>query len=288
MAGAKTATETEGAGGEAGRYAAFISYSHADHEIANWLHRRLEGYRIPKGIAASRKNRRIGKLFRDRVELASSHDLGGDIRRALDASDALILLCSPRAAKSPYVAEEIRRFKETGKGERILAAIVDGEPHAAGKPGRRADEECFPRALLYRLGPDGAIGDEPEPAEPIAADVRTGRDGRENGALKIIAGLLGAGLDDLVQREKQAERARRRRANVIAGVMTVLALGAAGGGGFAWWAQGEANRQREEAERQTAAALHRTSDMLACTLWGPPPLPFHAQPTEAFCQAERT
>jgi hypothetical protein len=252
----ETGQETEGGGRAAGRYAAFVSYSHADDEIADWLHRRLEGYRVPKGIAAARKDRRLGKLFRDRVELASSHDLGGDIRKALDASDALILLCSPRSAKSPYVAEEIRRFKETGKREHIIAVIVDGEPHAAGKPGRSADEECFPRALLYRVERDGAIGDRPEPTEPIAADVRAGRDGRENGALKIIAALLGAGLDDLVQREKQAERARRRRANAIAAAMAVLALGAVGGGGFAWWMQ-------QEAERQTAQAAWRLSDNIA-------------------------
>jgi hypothetical protein len=28
----------------AGRYAAFISYSHADEEFGDWLHKRLESY----------------------------------------------------------------------------------------------------------------------------------------------------------------------------------------------------------------------------------------------------
>ena len=273
------------------RYAAFISYSHSDDNVAEWLHRHLEHYRVPKGIAGGRADRRIGKVFRDRAELASSHDLGGDIRRALDRSDALILMCSPRAARSPYVEEEIRRFKETGKGERIFAVIIDGEPHAAGKPGRSAVEECFPRGLLYQVGADGAFSETPELQEPIAADFRDGRDGRQNGALKIIAGLLNLGLDDLVQREKRAERARRLRANAIAIGMGVLALGALTGGVIAWWQQGlaeaasaeavtqsneakrqrleaelrkgEAEAQKIEAEKQTASALERLSNNIA-------------------------
>lgn len=257
-------TLQEGQAAPAGpRYAAFISYSHTDDGIAEWLHRHLENYRVPKGITGGRADRRIGKVFRDRVELASSHDLGGDIRRALDQSDALILMCSPRAARSPYVEEEIRRFKETGKGERIFAVIIDGEPHAAGKPGRSADEECFPRGLLFQVGADGAFTTTPEPKEPIAADVRPGKDGRENGALKIIAGLLGIGLDDLVQREKRAERARRVRANLIAGAMALLALGAIAGGVFAWQQQVVASTERVRAERQTADALARLSNNVA-------------------------
>jgi eukaryotic-like serine/threonine-protein kinase len=32
------------------RYRAFISYSHADAKWANWLHGRLEGYRIDRDL----------------------------------------------------------------------------------------------------------------------------------------------------------------------------------------------------------------------------------------------
>ncbi len=235
------------------RYAAFVSYSHADETIANWLHRRLEDYRIPAPLRRDGR-RRIGKLFRDRVELSAAHDLGGEIRKALERSDALILLCSPRAAKSRYVEEEIRQFKERGGAERIFAVIVDGEPHAAGKPGRTADEECFPRALLYRVDETGALTSIPELNEPIAADVRTGRDGRENGALKLIAGLLGVGLDELVQREKQAERARRLRTQLVAAGFAVLAAGAAIAGGMAWLQGNLAEERRILAEAKTREA----------------------------------
>ena len=35
------------------RYRAFISYSHRDREWADWLHRRLESYRVPKKLVGA-------------------------------------------------------------------------------------------------------------------------------------------------------------------------------------------------------------------------------------------
>ena len=141
------------------------------------------------------------------------------------------------ASRPGSVEAEICAFKRLGKGSRIFAAIVDGEPHAAGKPGRTPEEECFPSALIYQVDARGALTNRPEPNEPIAADFRDGKDGRENGLLKIIAGPLDVGLDELVQREKQAERRRRLRANAIATAMAVLALGAVVAGVFALQAE---------------------------------------------------
>lgn len=277
MDGEQGAAHVRASEGDAARYAAFISYSHAEEEFANWLHKRLEDYRIPRSLVgrvgpAGSQPRRIGKVFRDRVELSAAHDLGGEIRKALERSDALIVLCSQRSAQSEYVEEEIRYFKELGKGDRIFAAILDGEPHAAGKPGRTAADECFPRALMYALGSGAALSDQPEPNEPIAADFRESKDGRENGSLKIIAGLLGVGLDDLVQREKQAERGRRRRFQLIAGAMAVLAVGAAGASVFAFRQTSiaeqqskEADLQRNQAEQQFAKAAERYSNLVSVT-----------------------
>lgn len=227
------------------RYAAFISYSHADQEIGDWLHKRLENYLVPSSLigragANGPIGKKLGKVFRDRVELSASPDLGAEIRMGLEQSDALIVLCSPRSCGSRYVAEEIVIFKRLGKGRRIFAAIIDGEPHAAGKPGRTAVDECFPPALIYQLDANGALTDRPEPLEPIAADFREDKDGRENGLLKLIAGILGVGLDDLVERERQAERRRRLRASAIAVAMGVLALGAIIAGGLAFWQEAQA------------------------------------------------
>ncbi|OQW60646.1 MAG: hypothetical protein A4S17_10195 [Proteobacteria bacterium HN_bin10] len=250
----------DAAEGEGQRYAAFISYSHADEEFGDWLHKHLEGYAVPASLVGQTGShgligKRIGKVFRDRADLSAAHDLGAEIRAGLEAADALIILCSPRACGSKYVNDEIRIFKALGKSERILAAIVDGEPHAAGKPNATAADECFPRALLYRVDGAGVLTEIPEANEPIAADFREGKDGRENGALKLIAGLLGVPLDELVQREKQAERGRRRRAMMLAAAMSVLAIVAVAAGGFAFVQGNEAMRQRDIAREGLASAL---------------------------------
>ena len=71
--------------------------------------------------------------------------------------------------------EEIIEFKRLGGEDRIFSLIVGGEPYASSHPDQDL-EECFPEALRFKLGPDGKLSDEP--AEPIAADARPGKDGR--------------------------------------------------------------------------------------------------------------
>ena len=176
-------------------YSAFISYSSEDQQDALWLQKHLESYDIPRAFhgrldhCGGTIGARLGKVFRDRSDLAAG-DLGPAIAQALDRAQALIVLCSPRGAKSRWVEQEILTFKRAGKGHRIFAVILDGEPYAAGKPGFTADQECFPRALVNALGPDGRIGGEPEVNQRLAADFRRHADGRTNGVLKLIAELL--------------------------------------------------------------------------------------------------
>ena len=52
---------------------------------------------------------------------------------ALEASHSLIVLCSPDAARSKYVNEEIRHFKAIGRSDRVIPVIVGGVP---GDPDR--------------------------------------------------------------------------------------------------------------------------------------------------------
>jgi hypothetical protein len=50
-------------------------------------------------------------VFRDRDDFTAGHSLNDQTLDALDASAALIVICSPASAKSTYVTEEIRLFK---------------------------------------------------------------------------------------------------------------------------------------------------------------------------------
>lgn len=234
-------------------YKAFISYSHSDKDLAQRLHRAVESYRIPSKLvgrltAAGKTPRRLRPIFRDREELPASGDLSAELSEALRQSQFLVVICSPAAVTSRWVNEEILQFKRVHGEGQVLAVIADGEPHASAIPGRE-HRECFPQALLYRIGADGTLSDVP--AEPIAADVRRTADGFRLATQKLVAGLTGLKLDELVQRETQRRVAQ----------MTTVAAGAVVGmvvtGGLAFYANSlriEANAQRAIAQHEAAAA----------------------------------
>jgi len=251
------------------RYYAFISYSHRDKAWADWLHKALETYAIPKRLvgqstAAGVIPKRLTPIFRDRDELASANDLGRKVNEALAQSANLIVICSPRSAASRWVDEEVLAFKRLGHSERIFCLIVDGEPNASELPGRAA-EECFAHALRYQLGADGALSSER--TEPIAADARPGKDGKTNAKLKLIAGLLEVGFDQLKQRELQR---RTRRMTTIAtlavavmAVTTTLAIAALFARHAAVVASHAAERRQKQAESLVTFMLGDLNDKLA-------------------------
>jgi len=196
------------------RYRAFISYSHGDERVAGQLHRALERWTPPRRLigrvtAMGPVPSRLGPIFRDREELSSAGDLGARVTEALERSACLLVICSPAAARSRWVNQEVLAYKALGGAARIFCCIIAGEPGASGIPGRE-DEECFCEALRFRLGADGRLSDEP--VEPIAADARPDKDGWALAKLKLIAGILGVELDELRQRETQR---RQRRMAVI-------------------------------------------------------------------------
>ncbi|WP_394761259.1 tetratricopeptide repeat protein [Phenylobacterium sp.] len=244
-------------------YRAFISYSHRDKTAATRLHRTVESYRIPAKLVGTttpvgQVPRRLAPVFRDRDELPASADLGGELTAALQKSMFLIVICSPASAKSHWVDQEILQFKRMHGDTRVLALIVGGTPYGTDMPGRE-DQECFPRSLRFKLGADGEISDTP--AEPIAADIRTDGDGRRLAYLKLIAGLTGVKLADLVQRETQ--RRMQRLAMVATGAMCGMVVT----GGLAFYANErriEANQQRVIAQKEAAAA-RAASDYLVGT-----------------------
>ncbi len=225
------------------RYRAFISYSHADAAWATWLHRKLEGYRVPRRLRAQGEPlpERLTPIFRDREDLASAGELAPQIQAALADSDALIVVCSPEAARSRWVDAEVLAFKRSGRGERIFALIVDGEPGGS-------ERECFPPAMRE--------GD----SEPLAADLRPGKDGKELALLKLIAGLLGVPLDSLRQREARRRHQRMLAVTSIAvAVMLVTSFLAV----QAVLAQRAAERRQKQAEALVGFMLGDLTDKLS-------------------------
>jgi len=225
------------------QYAAFISYSHSDTSIVRWLHHALETYRLPKILVGSDSPfgpvpRKLPPVFRDRDELPASGDLGSELRAALTNSRFQIVVCSPRSAKSHWVNEEIKHFKRSHGEFRTLALIVEGEPYSGG------DQECFPPALRFRLDADGEVSDVP--AEPIAADIRPGKDGRRLALLKLIAGITGLRLDALARRD--AAR-RQRELTIITAISLSIAVVTIGLAIYADLKRREAVEQKRLAEK---------------------------------------
>lgn len=231
----------EGGGGPA-RYRAFISYSHQDAAAGRRLHRRLEQYILPKRLVGRPTPRglvprRLGPIFRDREDLPAADSLSEEVRTALADSASLIVVCSPAARQSPWVSREVELFRALHPNRPVLAALIAGAPANA-----------FPDALLGNAA-----------REPLAADLQPAGDGPRLGFLKLVAGLVGVGLDELVQRDAQR---RLRAVTAVTGValagmlaMTLLTAMAIG-------ARREADRQRAEAEGMVEFMLTDLRDTL--------------------------
>lgn len=119
------------------RYDAFISYRHTEPDmyIAKKVHKGLETLKVPRGSPKFGK-KKIERVFRDQEELPIGSDLGDNIRTALEESEYLIVVCSPRTPESYWVQKEIETFIGLHGREHILAILVEGEP-----------QEAFPRSF---------------------------------------------------------------------------------------------------------------------------------------------
>ncbi|MBF5005319.1 toll/interleukin-1 receptor domain-containing protein [Diaphorobacter caeni] len=279
------------------RYRAFISYSHSDNreqgrKWADWLHHSLETYQIPAELIGKTNTHgqpipaQIFPVFQDEKELSANADLSASLKDALDHSDFLVFLASPRSARSVYVQEELRHFKRLGRGDRVIAMILRGEPAYGGAVDAQSDDQCFPAVLRHAVDGQGRII-EAQAEEALAADVRLPHsseegftsseayrqhlhaqkvppseirqrvveyEGRLNLArLKIISTILGVPLADLTRRDQAYQLERmRRRSRIVMGVaagMGGLAIAAVIAGALAW-------QQKTRAQQNFAFTLY--------------------------------
>lgn len=209
------------------KYDAFISYRHTepDSYVAEILHRQLESFRLPGNVLRSRQaadqeaRTRIRRVFRDKEELPLVSNLADPIKEALEQSEFLIVICSPRLNESMWCRKEIETFIQLHDREHVLAVLVEGEP-----------ENAFPEELLYReeeiLQPDGSVMINKIPVEPLAADVR-GKNKKEireklkGELLRLVAPMFGCSYDELKQRHREQ---RIRKMIVTAGAVSAGCL----------------------------------------------------------------
>lgn len=238
------------------QYDAFISYRHTepDSYVAQTLHKCLESFKLPRSVVRLKKEEqcrqiaesmendaagyetgsqeesishdtvgiktRIHRVFRDREELPLVSNLADPITEALEQSEFLIVICSPRLNESMWCRKEIETFIQMHDREHVLAVLAEGEP-----------ETSFPEELLYReeeeLQSDGSVAYKKVPVEPLAADVR-GRTHREirkkirSELLRLAAPMFDCNYDDLRQRHKEQKMRKTILTSVSVSVVCLL------------------------------------------------------------------
>lgn len=202
------------------KYNAFISYRHCEKDIyvAKELQRKLEHFRLPANLKKRYPKElwRINRVFRDQDELAVADSLSEQIELALNDSDYLIAVCSPRFKESEWCNKEIATFEKIRGLDHILLVLAEGEP-----------SEAFPEEVFTLekkvVDSDGKEAIVEEMVEPLAADVR-GEDKKsldkmiDDAVIRLAAQMYGLGYDELKQRHRE-QKVRR-----IAGISAVCSV----------------------------------------------------------------
>lgn len=178
------------------KYLAFISYKREDEKWAGWLQEVIERYRLPVSLKRKRPElpARCRPLFRDSTDLCGGV-LADVIKRGLDNSKYLIVICSPRAAFSQWVCKEVQEFIDSGRANDIIPFIIEGNPNSSDH-----SKECFPESLRTLCGTQSEV-----------LGINVNENGREAAAVKVIARMLGLDFDSLWQRHRKTEEQERQR-----------------------------------------------------------------------------
>lgn len=207
------------------KYDAFISYRHCelDKFVAENLHKQLESFKIPKSLIKAGKTNgkpKIERVFRDRDELPLASNLADPITHALQSSDYLIVICSPRLPESKWCLKEIETFISMHGRDHVLAVLIEGEP-----------ADSFPDILRFDerevTDGDGNTQIEKVEVEPLAADVR-GKNKSEvlkqikNELMRLVAPMLDCNYDDLKMRHKEARQKKILRISLAISMVCLI------------------------------------------------------------------
>ena len=201
-------------------YFAFVSYRSSDEKWAKWLQEKIEAYRLPTTIQNENSNlpkTRLRPCFRYHTDI-QPNELKTELRNKLEQSKFLLVICSPRSAKSPWVGAEIDTFVELGRRDRIIPVIVEGTPYS-GDPAT----ECYNPSLLKHFPHSDNILED---REILGVNIHEEGSGsaymkRERAVMQIVSRMLDVSFDRIWQRQKR--RLIRRAIYASLGAILVLA-----------------------------------------------------------------
>ncbi len=244
-------TGTEDATENTSAYKAFISYSHAvDGQFAPALQRALHQFAKPW------YTRRAVRVFRDETSLSASPELWPSIERVLVGSEYFILLASPKAATSPWVAKEAEYWCEHKSRSNFLIALTDGS--IVWDNDKNDFDWRETNALPASLS--GAFQEEPRYIDFTWAreheHLTLSHTRFKECVADIAAPLHGRDKDDLIGEDVRQHRRTRRLAGtaIMSLILLTLATTVA-----AFLAVGQRNAARAQARVATSRGLSATA-----------------------------
>lgn len=227
------------------KYFAFISYKREDEAWAKWLQHKLEHYKLPSNLnGRTDLPKEIRPVFKDTSEL-NPGNLPQQIHDALNQSRYLIVICSPRSAKSEWVNKEVETFIGMGRTDNIIPFIIDGKAFA-----KNPNEECFPLAIRNF------------PAEQEILGANISEMGRDAAAVKVVAQMFGLKFDELWQRHEREQR--RKRLMIVLGALLLAFIGIGVAIGFSQ--QNKKIREQNEEILNKNERLHNDSLVMAAQM----------------------
>ena len=194
-------------------YDAFISYSRQDKVFATLLKKALENFQPPRGLGLPQ---RYLKIFLDEEDFTGP-GYDSSLRKHLQDSARLLVVCSPAACRSQYVDDEIRQFVNANGAGQLVPVLISGIPNNEARPDQEA-EFAFPKALCEAL------------RMPLAADYRgfnLQKDRINKGRFKsawskTLADLYSRSREQIEQREKKRQIYRRNLNLALGGFVIAL------------------------------------------------------------------
>lgn len=177
-------------------YFAFISYQRKDEAMAKRLQHTLEYYKLPVAVIEKEPELKDGvrPIFVDMTELGDEPFLTEAIEKALKGSRFLIVVCSPRSAKSKWVNKEVQYFIKLKRTKRIVPFIIEGEPNADVEI-----EECCTPLIQKLLGKRELLG------------INVNEMGFDAAAVKVVSRMFHISFRSLWNRyEKDKEEEQRK------------------------------------------------------------------------------
>ena len=184
------------------KFYAFISYNHRDAHVAQWLHGRLENYRIPSEINKSiiNGNKFLRPVFRDKDDLGAGV-LSEALREKLEESKFLIVICSQSSAQSDWVSKEVQSFIDLGRYANIIPLMI-GE-----------GQNCFPKSLrdYTSLNPEQEL-----------LGVSIPEVGKDKAFIRIVSKMLGVSFDSLWKRDVRQRKRKKMTIFTISALFILL------------------------------------------------------------------